>query len=230
MLSVECGGGNAVFSSVSSARRNYRRRNHIPCFRRSRRRTKACRKRRRCFCRTKRCARIQHIALAKSCFCLSVCCRVHSCYIAPAKSCCGKASRCAHIRHIALAKHCCGEVSRCARARYTALDTKLRGCSVRCLENTVLQGRNRSAPRRRMPRWSQTRFRIGLFGFSHGSGIRCNDRCPCFLLCAGGRSVPSARIHCCIMNASLSEPPGRSQSSEIASPWFGRCRADTCWT
>lgn len=183
MLSVECGGGNAVFSSVSLARRNCRRRNRIPCSRRSRRRTKACRKRRRCFCRKRRCA--------------------HNRYIAPGNRCCGRALRCARIRHIALAKHCCGEVSRCARARCIALDTRSRGYLARCLENTVLQGRNHSVPRRRMPRWSQTRFRVGLFGFSHGSGIRCNDRCPCFLLYADGHSAPSARIHYCIMIASL---------------------------
>ena len=149
-----------------------------------------------CFCWKRRCAHSQCIALVWNC--------------------CGFAMRCAHSRQLDLEERYCGcfvhsrciaRLTRCfsasehccAHMSRTVLDRTCRGCLARRLASRVLTRRNCSVPHRKMRRRNQPRFWVGSRVFSRDPGIRCIDRCPCFLLLAVLHGVHLARLHCGIM-------------------------------
>ena len=149
------------------------------------------------------------------CFCWKRRC-AHSRCIALVRNCCGFAMRCVHSRQLDLEKRCCGcfvhsrciaRLTRCfsasehcrAHMSRTVLDRTCRGCLARRLASRVLTRRNCSVPHRKMRRRNQPRFWVGSRVFSRDPGIRCIDRCPCFLLLAVLHGVHLARLHCGIM-------------------------------
>ena len=196
---VECGGGNGVFSCAFWVRRRNRRKSRILCFRRSRRRTKTDRSRKRCSCQTRRCVRIRLLALVRRCCGFARCC-VHIRLLALARRCCGFARRFAHSRCIARLARCFSALAHCrAHMSRIVLDRTCHGYLARRLVSRVSPRRSHSVPHRKMRRRNQPCYRVDSYGFSRDPGIRCIDRCPCFLLLAALHGVHLARLHCCIM-------------------------------